>query len=127
MGYKDQYKKAKEEKTLENVSPEFMKFTEKGAQIVGKFIASFPVKSTRGEGYYNQYLFETDLGLVKFALGSATDKEISNIVFVGGVYAITYEGKEELTGGHTVNKFKVEQVAAPPVKSITGNLEDVPF
>jgi len=62
-------------------------------------------------------MVDTDKGMVKFALGQATDREIEPVLRPGNLYAFMFEGKEDLLGGRTVNKFKVVefgQAEGPP-------------
>jgi hypothetical protein len=55
---------------------------------------------------------DTDDGLVKFALGRATDNELKTVLKVGHVYQITYAGQQKIKGGRSVNQFKVHCLAA---------------
>lgn len=126
MTYKSAYEKAKKEKQLHDLTPKFVEFKEAGACVIGKFIDSVEVSSGSGEGFYNQYLFETDEGLTKFALGGATDKELQTTMKPGGVYYIEFKAKVSLAGGKSVNKFQVYEIT-PPAPGVEKPAEDVPF
>ena len=126
MGYLEQLKAAREDKTVRNLVPEFRPWTKKGNQVVGRFISSAPITSRNKEGTYEQYVFDTDDGPVKFALGSASDREIRPSLKAGGVYAITFHGKEDIGGNRSVNKFEVLVVAEPAGDQVGGN-GDIPF
>ena len=108
--YQELYASAKKAKTTKQLTPSYVKWEEEGQLIVGAFISSNPVQSRLGGTEYNQYIFETDDGLVKFALGRAADSEFTPQLGRGVVYAITYKGKEKISGGRTVNRFDVEEI-----------------
>jgi hypothetical protein len=117
MGYKEQYEEAQKVGGVQGLTPEFMKFEKKGEVVLGKYITSSDVQGQIGEGTYKQYLFDTDEGLVKFAMGAATDREVEPQLIAGDVYRVVFEGKEKITGGRQVNKFKVEHIAGDSVSS----------
>lgn len=126
MKYEEQYRKAQTDKTEETVTPIFKKFREIGEKIIGELLSYSVVESTVGEDKYNQYLFKTDEGLVKFALGAATDKEIVSSFELHGLYCIEFLGQIKITGGRSVNKFKV--IAFPAESETVGDPdEDIAF
>ena len=108
--YQELYDAAKKAKTAKQLTPTYVKWEQEGEMIIGAFISSNPVQSRLGGTEYNQYIFETDDGLVKFALGRAADSEFTPQLCKGVVYAITYLGKEKITGGRSVNRFSVEEI-----------------
>jgi len=108
--YVKQLEVAKKAGQLKDLTPEYRKFEKKGDLIVGAFISKALVSSGLGEAGYNQYVFDTDDGVVKFHMGKAADNEVSEVFTPGMVYAITYQGKESISGGRTVNKFDVVEV-----------------
>ena len=129
--YKSMYNRAKKDGTVIKRTAQYKEWDEKGDIIIGKFISANPVQSKMSDGSYNQYLFETDDGLVKFALGKSTDQEVSEILVKFNIYAIEFLGQEDLTGGRRVNKFNVLEIAPPgepgaeqPVKPKSGTTLD---
>jgi len=126
MSYQEMYQKRQEEGRIKDLTPEYVTFKEEGDSIVGRLIGVTDVISTLNEGTYNQYLLETDEGMKKFALGNATDKEMINTLIVGGIYAITFEGKQQLKGGRRVNKFSIENIPEFDDVSVGGE-DDNPF
>jgi len=108
MSFKELYEQAKTSKVLRSLSPTFIEFKKKGDTVIGKLVAVTQVTSSKSQGFYNQYVVETDGGLVKFALGSATDREIEPLLEVGELYAFTFLSKESLGGGRSVNKFQID-------------------
>lgn len=110
MSYQELYDKALQSNKVENMTPKFIEFGQSGEKIIGRFIARHLVQSSSNDGEYNQYLFDSDLGLVKFHLGSATDKEAGNLFVENRVYAIEYLGKEKISNTRSVNKFKIEKI-----------------
>ncbi|MBA7471383.1 hypothetical protein ES707_06689 [subsurface metagenome] len=109
--YKSMYNCAKKDGTAKQRTAKYKEWDQKGQVIVGKYISANPVQSKMSDGSYNQYLFETDEGLIKFALGKSTDQEVSEILVKFNVYAIEFLGQEDLTGGRRVNKFNVLELA----------------
>ena len=108
--YQELYEQAKKGKATKQLTPEYIKWEKEGQMIVGAYISHNPVQSRLGGTEYNQYIFETDKGLVKFALGRSADSEFTPQIARGVVYAITYLGKDKIAGGRTVNRFSFEEV-----------------
>lgn len=108
--YNELYKNSKQNKTAKSLTPNYVKWDKEGQMIVGAFISYSPVQSRLGDKEYNQYIFETDEGLVKFALGRSADNEVTPVLARGLVYAITFQGKESIAGGRSVNRFDIEEV-----------------
>ena len=125
MSYEEQYKETKKSKALVNLTPEFVTFEKKGDYVLGRLISKNEVSSQLGTTTYTQYLFETDKGLIKFALGRATDNEINTLFTIGGVYRVEFLGKEDLAGGRKINRFNIEgvQMVEPGVTDD----DDIPF
>lgn len=108
--YQELYKAAQKDKTLKHLTPGYVKWEKVGQQIIGAYISHNAVQSRLGGAEYNQYIFETDGGLVKFALGKSADSEFTPQLARGVVYAITYQGKERISGGRQVNRFDVAEI-----------------
>jgi len=123
--YEEMYREAVKAKALKNLTPDFHAWQKEGEALVGKLISRAPVDSSLGQGSYMQYLMETDQGLVKFALGAATDKELAGILKDGGVYRVEYLGQVPIKGGRRVNRFRVYEISTPEPEEITD--ADVPF
>lgn len=121
--YAEMYKRAKEGDGLRTLTPKYHEWTKKGDQIIGAFVAKASVQSSSGPGTYNQYVFNTDDGPVKFHMGSATDAEVGEQFAQGIVYAIEYLGKEDIGGGRSVNKFSVDELG-PTGASVNEVLEE---
>ncbi|KKN36632.1 hypothetical protein LCGC14_0771550 [marine sediment metagenome] len=126
MGYKEQFDQVTKDKSGRNLSPKYTEFKKDGDQVIGRMLAKNSVTGTIGGGSYNQYLFDTDKGLTKFALGSATDNEAGQLMKVGGVYSITFKGKEQLQGGRSINRFDIIEIEAAG-NVVVGNPGDIPF
>lgn len=110
MNYQKMYEKAKKAKKLVNKTPAYVKWEKKGEMIIGAFVSSVSIGSKIADGEYNQYLFDTDEGLVKFALGRAADNEVNHIFKEGCVYSVEFLGKEDIQGGKRVNKFSIHEI-----------------
>lgn len=112
MNYGELAKKALSKKEFQNLTPEFVRWEEKGQSIVGSFQGRMEVTSGLNQGSYSQYIFDTDDGLIKFSLGSLADKEVGNRFEQGSIYYIEFLGKQKIPGGHQVNRFKILQLMA---------------
>lgn len=108
--YKDLYKQAKKEESTRQLTAEYRRFGKKGDNVLGRLVGVSPVQSTLGGGEYNQYLFETDEGLVKCAMGRSGDGEIGVVLEKGKVYYLEFLGKEDISGGRRVNKFYCDEI-----------------
>jgi len=105
--YETAYKAHKSKATMQQVSVEFYQWEEEGQVLVGKLIEWEPVKSKDFEGEYNRYVFDTDDGLVGVICGTMFDTLIAEKDLKGKLLAVEYQGKRQLEGGRTVNRFKV--------------------
>lgn len=110
MSYLKRAQKVLKEGKGNNITPCYVTFSEDQKVICGRFLNKAPVASSVSDGFYNQYLFDSDEGLIKFHLGSATDNEAGAVMVVGRVYHIEFLVKEELKGGKTVNKYHIEEI-----------------
>lgn len=110
MNFAEMKKLADKAKAKIDMTPEFYQFKTKGDCVTGRLKSFSEVASGLTEGTYLQYMFETDAGLVKCALGKATDKEIGSLITIGRVYNIEFQGKEKISGGRSVNKFKIYEI-----------------
>jgi len=103
----------------ESIAPDFVQWEKKGQQIAGAYVAKSLVDSGNREGKpYNQYLFDTDSGRVKFHLGSVGDSEIGAQFLEGEVYVVEYQGKEEIGRSRSVNRFNCYHVSADVLASV---------
>ena len=110
--YKEMYEKAQKEHSLKQLTPVYQEWKKPNDRIIGSFISMGEVESSGGGGRYFQYVFATDDGNVKFHMGRAADNDVGASLTPGVIYAITYLGKEEISGGRRVNKFNVEELGA---------------
>lgn len=108
--YKQMYEKALKDKSLKQLTPVYQEWKKPNDMVIGAFISKGMVESSAGGGQYYQYVFETDTGNVKFHMGRASDNDVGAVLTPGVIYAVTYLGKEEISGGRRVNKFNVEEL-----------------
>jgi len=108
--YKEMYADSKKGGAVRQLTPAYKEWKKAGDQVVGAFISKNLISSSVGEGSYNQYVFETDDGVVKFHMGHATDTEVGEQFVKGMIYAIEYLGQEKISGLRSVNKFNVEEL-----------------
>jgi len=105
--YKEMYDKAKKAKGLKQLTPKYHKWEAENEMIVGAFVSQASVASKEEGSSYNQYIVDTDDGLVKFAMGKAADNDFGGNLVPGLVYAFTFLGQERISGNRMVNKFDV--------------------
>lgn len=110
MGYKEVAEEAHKQGATETLTPVFLELKKIGDGFVGRLKGVSEVESGLSEGTYNQYLFETDDGLIKCAFGRATDKEAGILMKVGSIYSVRFLGQAKITGGRSVNKFQIERI-----------------
>jgi len=110
MKYSEMHEEAQKVGAVKTLTPTYFSFEEKDDGFVGRFKGRSAVDSSLGGGQYNQYLFDTDDGLIKCAFGQATDKEAGALMEVGKVYAVEYLGQVKITGGRSVNKFTIDLI-----------------
>ena len=110
--YSKMYDNAQKAKVVKQLTPTYHEWKKEGDKIIGAFITRTEVQSRLGGQSYNQYLFDTDDGLIKFALGRMADSELQDQFVKGGIYAIEYRGKEKIAGGRSVNRFSVEEIGS---------------
>lgn len=124
--YAAMYADAKADGRTESLTPEYFEFKQPGNAVVGKFIAANPVKSTLSDGTYNQYLFDTDQGLIKFSLGGAADAEVAPMMYKNHVYYIQFEGQMKISNKRRVNKYLIEHIDTGEAVPV-GGADDQPF
>lgn len=110
MNFYEQAQQAFKDGNTINITPNYHVFDKENSIVCGRYISRSSVQSSVSNGTYMQYLFDTDDGLIKFHLGSATDSEAGEVMIKGHVYHIEYLGKEDLKGGKTVNKYHIEEI-----------------
>ncbi len=138
MSYAELLKQAEEAKTVQSLTVNFHAWDKKGETVLGRLISITHVPSSNGVGTYNHYMFDTDGGYIKCALGTVADTDMAALWQIGGVYHIKYEGKEKLKGGKSLHRFTIDLVEPGPnvepsvirVDGATGEEladDDVPF
>ena len=126
MTYKEQLEEAQKVGGTELLSPEYFAFEKKGDSIIGMLKGFSEVQGSIGEGMYNQYLFDTDGGLIKCAFGAATDREAASQMAVNEVYHIVFQGKVKIKGNRSINKFKIVHIISDALAS-SEKKDEVPF
>jgi len=126
MSYKEAYAKAKKEESLHQITSTYHEWKKKGESIVGEFIHVNQVPGRQPNTQYNQYLFQTDDGLIKFSMGGVTDNEAGVMMRIGEVYAVEFLGQEEIANKQRVNRFMIERLTQPDVERV-GGPSDLPF
>lgn len=108
--YADAYKEASRKEGTKEIGVTYFKFEEVGKHIVGVYVGFNPVPGQYQGQEYNQYLFETDDGPIKFHLGAAADRDYAPLLVIGEIYMVRYDGKQDIGKGQQVNRFHVEHI-----------------
>jgi hypothetical protein len=108
--YKELMEEQRKKGSFKTLTPEFKRFEEQGDSVLGRLTHVETVSNREDGSEFNQYLFDTDNGPVKFMLGSAGDHEIGSQMKIGGVYYVEFQGKEKTSRGYQVNKFNVVEI-----------------
>lgn len=110
QSYEQQYKDAAKKKETEEVSVKYYTFDGEGARLIGRLLYSEEqVNEDSGKPYF-RHVFETDEGIVATIPGIMVDNVLKARDYIGRVLAIEFKGKEQLSGGRSVNVYKVEVV-----------------
>ena len=124
MSYEEKYNDAISEGKVKELSADYKKWEKSGDTILGSYESSNSVVSKMGSQPYNQYLFNTDDGMVKFALGRATDNASASLMEFGGVYCITFKGQEKIGSGRKINTFEILEIDKPTVVKVGGEADE---
>ncbi len=124
--YQAMYEAAQESGRTKELTAQYFEFKQRGDGFVGLLKARNEVAGKLGGKPYSQYMFETDDGLVKCAFGAATDGDAGQLMTIGSVYSVVFEGQEKIAGGRKVNRFKIVRVVTEQEASV-GGPEDIPW
>jgi len=108
--YKELYEKAKKKKALRKITPELYKFEKEGDVLIGAYVSQARVGVSAESLGYNQYIFETDDGMVKFGPGRGFDADAADVLTQGVIYAVTYLGQVKTSSKRTVNKYDIVEI-----------------
>ena len=108
MGYIEDYERQKAEGKTHQVNYNLKTQWYEGETIVGKLVGIDTVHFDDNNIDRNAYLFDTDFGLMQTVLGAGIDAQADDIFTLGGVYAVTFDGKKEISGGRSINMYTVE-------------------
>lgn len=107
MTYAEQLAKAQEKGKVKERTFAIISWHEPGDELTGKLLNVSAFKGGKFETEVNQYLIETDDGVVSTVLGSYADSQIMGSVQVGDLVHILYQGKAQLDDGRSVNRFNI--------------------
>lgn len=108
--YEDIYQESKSAGTLKNVSPVLFEFHKKGEALIGRFRGKKEVISKAYRTPFGVYTFDTDAGLVNAVFGASMDQNEGQLLEVGHIYRILFEGKVKLEGRSDMNTYVVEEI-----------------
>jgi len=89
------------------LTPEFITWEEEGQEETGILRTVMEMEGVKGSSYNIYTIERPDHSMVKFSLGSATDKELAGLLKEGNVYRFLYRGKKALEGRKSMKVFCV--------------------
>jgi len=110
MSLVDSYNKAEEKGKVDQITTAIYKFLEEGQECIGIVKDIRPFTEGSFDTEVNQYILETDEGLVSMVLGSATDKKLAGQKISGKLVCIVFKGKTHLEDGRSVNDYTIKVV-----------------
>ena len=108
MSYKDEFKKSEAKGKTKTLTFQIYTWEEEGQELYGKVISVSPFTLGKFDTEVDNYVIETDEGIITTVLGSATDKQLKEVDPVGMRIYIQYRGKKNLKDGRQINLFHVE-------------------
>lgn len=106
--FMDQYQKAKEDGKLLRKTFRIHTWSTETAHLIGRVKSINEFTGGKFEAVVNNYILETDDGLVSCILGSATDAQLAGTDLIGKVVHIEFCDKKDLEDGRKVNLFNVD-------------------
>lgn len=106
----ERFRQAKAAGKTEGIGLRIVSWREKGQQVVGELVSLEPMQDNKFQAPVLRYVLKTDEGEVSCILGGATDAKLKDVVHPGDLLSITFEGKQSISGGRSVNLFIVERV-----------------
>jgi len=112
--YDQMYQDQKEAGTLRHMAPRMLKL-KKDEVVAGKYVGRELVKSkiAKYPDYY-MYTFERVEEVVRFPISGHFDKNMGALIKPGGVYAITFLGKQDIGKGKQFKEIDVMVLQDPP-------------
>jgi hypothetical protein len=108
MSYEERLAEAKKNGGTHEVTSMIHSWDEIGQYIVGEIEDISDFTGGKYDAKVKQYTIRTDKGRITTILGSFTDKQLADIVFVGVILCITYQGQKTLEDSRSINLFSVE-------------------
>lgn len=105
--YKEIYEEAMDRGKAKHLTIDIHSWHEPGETLVGELVKIEPFKAGKYDNEVNQYIIQTDDGIVSTVLGRYTDNQIKDRLDLGDVIAITFKGQVSLDDGRKVNRFDV--------------------
>ena len=108
MYYEEWLAEAREIHGMHEVTSMIHSWDEIGQYVVGEIEDISEFTGGKFDAKVKQYTLRTDKGRITTILGSFTDKQLIDIVSVGVVICITYQGQKTLEDSRSINLFSVE-------------------
>jgi len=110
LKYKDLYKQAEKNGQTEVISSIFKKDWSRNEEIVGRLVSLTEITDAKFDKAYFSYLFATDEGNIKTALGAGVDQEVRPFMRLGETYLVRFKGKIDTGKGSPMKQFEVVRI-----------------
>lgn len=111
---KEEMQKAFDESESTLHTTDIFNFDEENQELVGIVVDVKPFTGGKFDSEVNQYVIDDGEDIVTCILGTATDKQLTEIDLKGKLVSITFKGKAHLEDGRSVNRFKVRVAKNAP-------------
>jgi len=111
MTHEQLFEEMEKRGAVENLVAQQVEWSEEGQTITGILVS---IETVHGEeNDFKVFTFDTSNGLQKCTLGVKYDKLLTESNF-GGLYRITYLGKQQSSKNRLTNEFSIRYADAPP-------------
>ena len=110
MTYADQYKQATKRGDVRAISSVLKKEWKKNEDLIGVLKSITPVHNVKLDSDYFSYLFSTDDGAIKCALGAGVDQDVKPFMRVGELYCVRFKGEVNTGKGNPMKVFEIMRV-----------------
>jgi len=119
------YTQAQKNGQTKPISSIFKKEWKNKEEIIGRLISLAEITDPKFQKSYFSYLFNTDDGNIKTALGAGVDQEVRPFMKIGEIYWIQFTGLVDTGKGSPMKTFKVEHIVTDqePDLSDVGQVE----
>lgn len=110
MTYSDQYKQAEKNGNVKSIGCTLKKEWKKNEELIGVLKGVTPMHNQRINSDYFSYVFATDKGAIKCALGAGVDQDVKPFMKIGELYLVRFKGMLNTGKGNEMKVFEIKRV-----------------